>query len=59
LGYIDTFDYEFITIIKINLFKNYKDIIYIYETGLKFAVYYPGNKWNKNNLSIIVFLCKF
>jgi hypothetical protein len=59
LNYIYTFYYEFITITKIDLLKNYKDTTHIDETSLEFGVYYPGNQWNKNNLLIIVFLCKF
>jgi hypothetical protein len=57
LNYVDPFDYKFIVITKVSMFKDYMDITYVDEASLKFIIHYF--KKQINNLSIVVFLWKF
>jgi peptidoglycan/xylan/chitin deacetylase (PgdA/CDA1 family) len=54
---IDPFDYKFIVITKVSMFKDYMDITYVDEASLKFIIQY--SKKQINNLSIVVFYGNF
>jgi hypothetical protein len=41
---IDPFDYKFILITKVSMFKDYMDITYVDEASLKFIIQYSKKK---------------
>jgi hypothetical protein len=47
LNYVDHFDYKFIIITKIDVFKSYMDTTHIHEASLRFAISYSRSQRGK------------
>jgi hypothetical protein len=60
LWYVDSFDYKFAIITKVDLFKDYINIIHVDEASLRFAIHYSKSQRKRNELSIdISYYAKF
>jgi len=56
LNYADTFDYKFVIIKNVNVFKGYMNTTHIHEAGLMFAIYYSRSQWNREIICQLLFL---
>jgi hypothetical protein len=54
LNYVDYFDYKFIIVLKVDVFKSYVNITHIDEASLMFEIYYSKSQWKRNNLLIVI-----
>jgi hypothetical protein len=56
LNYADTFDYKFVIIKNVNVFKGYMNTTHIHKAGLMFAIYYSRSQWNREIICQLLFL---